>query len=406
MDGTTGLGRRVVAGLLAWTAVLLGLRGIVALPERCRDTSVAELEAHAAAAVGWMDRNQEPDGTWAYEYDAEADELSSAYNIVRHAGLIMALYQAAAAGVPRALDVADAGTAWAMDRLVPTGEDAVALAITGRRVDAGASALLVAGLIERREMTGDTTFDGQLARMGRFLAGQVTEDGALLAFFDPSTGEPVPDEFSRYYTGEAFWALARLHTAFPDAGWEDPAGRVADYLATRRDDAEGYSPPIRDHWAAYGLAEMARWPVGVDGITADEIRYARLLARLLGAHVRSESQITGEGIASVVRPEGSRGAALGTTGEGLGALWRLAMADPRLRDVRRDIGDRVVCAATILADRQVTAAEAEAFPRPDLVAGAWFREGETRMDDQQHSLSALLAAIEVLVGEPGARGLA
>ena len=33
---------------------------------------------------------------------------------------------------------------------------------------------------------------------------------------------------------------------------------------------------------------------------------------------------------------------------------------------------------------------------PDLVEGAWFRDDVTRMDDQQHALSALLAAAGAL----------
>ena len=45
----------------------------------------------------------------------------------------------------------------------------------------------------------------------------------------------------------------------------------------------------------------------------------------------------------------------------------------------------------LLADRQVDAADAARFAEPELVRGAWFRDDVTRMDDQQHALSGLLA---------------
>ena len=59
------------------------------------------------------------DGTWLYEYDAESDRDLGSYNIVRHAGAIMGLYQAATRGDPRRAGerrpragVAPASTCW------------------------------------------------------------------------------------------------------------------------------------------------------------------------------------------------------------------------------------------------------------------------------------------------------
>ena len=64
-------------------------------------------------------------------------------------------------------------------------------------------------------------------------------------------------EYSKYYTGEAYWALARLERVFPDEGFGAVADRIGAYLATTRDEAEDYWPPIADHWAGYGLADTA-----------------------------------------------------------------------------------------------------------------------------------------------------
>ena len=90
----------------------------VAPPERCPPVTAGELRRSAEATVDWFVRNQQADGTWLYLYDADDDAVASEYNEVRHAGVTMGLYQAAAAGLPEALDSADGGTEWALDQLV------------------------------------------------------------------------------------------------------------------------------------------------------------------------------------------------------------------------------------------------------------------------------------------------
>jgi hypothetical protein len=54
-----------------------------------------------------------------------------------------------------------------------------------------------------------------------------------------------------------------------------------------------------------------------------------------------------------------------------------------------------------MAARQETSATGAGDPRPRLVEGAWFYRGYTQMDDQQHVISALLAALEVFEARRG-----
>ena len=124
----------------------------------------------------------------------------------------------------------------------------------------GASALMAAALAQRRDATGDDRYDGELRALGRFMEGQISTGGQMLALFDLQADAPVPGETSRYATGEAAWAFAQLHNLFPDEGWDVPARQVVDYLATARDEVEGLViPPWADQWAAYALGEMASW---------------------------------------------------------------------------------------------------------------------------------------------------
>jgi small neutral amino acid transporter SnatA (MarC family) len=378
-----------VLGRAALTLVLLlGLTFVVvAPPERCPSVTPDQLRRSAQASVDWFVRNQNPDGTWLYQYDERNDTELSDYNVVRHTGAAMGLYRAALEGLPRALPSADRGAKWALAQLLE--RDGWAAVDWEGNVETGSTALLVAGLTLRRDLTGDPRYDAVMRRMGRFLIEQTKPSGAVLASYDPVRGAPVADDYSKYFTGEAYWALARLDLTFPGEGWGRAADRIGAYLATKRDHEEGHWPPVPDHWAAYGLAE--RLP-----LTADEVDYARNQAGQFGNQVRWVSQRFGPWGAVVRGGHVPRGGGYGVIAEGLAGLWHVARAEPQLADLRQPVADRAACNAGLAVRAQADHADAAAFARPDRVKGAWFRDGMTRMDDQQHALAGLLRTIPIL----------
>ena len=205
---------------------------------------------------------------------------------------------------------------------------------------------------------------------------------------------------SKYYTGEAYWALTRLHRAFPDEGFGEVADRIGHYLATERDEVEDLWPPIPDHWAAYGLAETAQFPERDPDrpLTDAELAYARRLAGLFGSQVRWISQQAGPWGSVVRGTKVPRGGGYGVGGEALAALWRAAGSDARLEDARAGIGERAECLAGLAIEVQDDGSDAG---QPDLTDGAWFIDGVTRMDDQQHATSALLGTLAVVEAGPG-----
>jgi small neutral amino acid transporter SnatA (MarC family) len=387
--------KRVWLAGLASALFVAGSFVVVAPPERCPSVSPAALRRSAQASVDWLVRNQKPDGTWLYLYEAGDDTASHDYNAVRHAGAAMGLYRAAAEGLPRALRSADRGTAWALGRLLKR-DGWAAVEWTGQ-VDTGATALLAAGLVLRRQATGDTRYDDVLGRMGRFLVAQIEPSGAVLASYDPVRGAPVAGIYSKYFTGEAYWALALLHRAVPAKGWGQAANRIGAYLAKSRDDVEGHWPPIADHWAAYGLSETVAFPErGRPPLTEQEVSYARRQAELFGGQVRWISERFGPWGAWVRGSDVPRGGGYGVISEALTGLWLTARAEPRLADLREPIAERAACIAGLEVKAQSDRADAASFPRPDRVEGAWFRDGETRVDDQQHALAGLLRTIPIV----------
>lgn len=402
----TPIARRlsVTAGLTVGAGAIVF--AVAAPPERCPAITPTQTRAAAAAAVGWLVDNQNTDGTWLYEYDRSTDVVSDDYNEVRHAGLMSSLYQAAARGDDRALDSADRGLSWAIDNTVErhgwiglTDSDAV---------QAGSNALMLAALVERRVQTGDDEYDDLMSGLATFLADQTQRSGAVLAYYDLEPDQPRADVFSIYYTGEAYWALGRMHRTFPDAGWGVYADRIGAYLATVRDDVEDIWPPLADHWSGYGLAETAAFHDRLPGepLTEDELEFVRRQGGLMGQRVRSISQRFGPWGVAVRGTFTPRGGGYGVFGEGLTGLWRAAQLDDRLAPERNDLADRAACIAGLAIEAQADSTEASTYPDPQRVEGAWFIDDITRMDDQQHALSALLMTIPVLesVPEPASSG--
>jgi small neutral amino acid transporter SnatA (MarC family) len=387
------LGRAAVALALS----LLFAFGVAAPPEHCPAVTTGQLRSSAQAAVDWFGRNQHPDRSWLYRYVVDEDAAPSEYNPIRHAGVTMALYQAAAMGLPRAEQSADRGTEWALDRLLE--RDGWAAVELDGAVPTGASALLAAGLVIRRETTGDTRYDELLRRLGRFLLTQTEPSGAVLAFYDRERGRPVPGVYSKYFTGEAYVAFTRLDRAFPRERWGEAAARVGTYLATSRDDAEGHWPPVPDHWAAYGMAE--HFAGGQRGPSGDEVSYARRQSGLFGVQVRWISQRFGPWGVAVRGTYEPGGGGYGVIGEGLTGWWLLAREEPGLADLREPLARRATCIAALAVSAQSDAEDAAGAARPGRVKGAWIRGGETRMDDQQHALAALLRTIPIVASGEG-----
>ena len=360
---------------LVWGVGIALLRVVVVPGESCPPVTAPALDRAIDAGASWLVRGQRDDGRFLYGYTSTRDEVSPEYNDTRHAGVLDALYRL---GRTRA---ADAGLRYVRANLI-RHDGWTAFAPPGEDANVGASSLVVVALMHRRQETGDERFDGLARRIARFLLAQQRADGSILQYWRPATRSSVPGVFGKFSTGEAFYALALMHAAFPEEGWERPAHRTADYLATRRDEAEGHSVRQPDHWAAYGLAELA--PAGLTDVEAE---YARWLAGYFGFLDRIESQHMG----GFLNPFSESGAGLGTLGEATTALWRLAGEDPRLADLRDDLGERSTCHAGILVHRQTSPAD----PNP-RARGAWFADGYTQMDDQQHALAALLGSREVL----------
>jgi hypothetical protein len=387
--------RLLVPHLALWVLGAAFIRIAVVPAEACPPAEPHGVRAAAVAAGDWLARGLDDEGKFVYGYDRAADLVSSDYSIVRHAGATVILYQLTADTDQRFLEPAEAALGWLLDQTVETSTNASAIAGPGSDARLGTTAFMIIALIRRRSISGDVTYDDLLRRLGRFVIEQSDGRDGLLAFWNPTSGNPVPDAYGPFATGEAVWALAELDSIFVGEGWGDQAVHTLRYLARgERERREGYLSRLPDHWAAYALEALE------DHLFDDELRsYARRLAGYVSLRLRFEAQRRGEGINLWVRWYPGPPAGVGTAGEALAALHRLAQRDKDLTDLVPDMTQRLACMGGFMVDRQVKNIEAAGGPRPELTEGAWFYRDYTQVDGQQHVISALLGAAAAMEGE-------
>ena len=219
--------RSLLVAACLWLVGALVLRVTVAPPTACPAINAGGARAAALDAAAWVSKAQKPDGTYLYEFNRDTGQIPDDYNVVRHAGVTMSLYQLAAAGDLTFLANADRGLDYMQNNLLRRDGWAAFRDPRSGAIQLGASALMLAGLDQRRLATGDRTHDQLMREVARFLLVMQRGDGAFLASWLPETGAPDPSETSKYATGEAFWALAMMHEAFPSEGWDKPTRLVA-----------------------------------------------------------------------------------------------------------------------------------------------------------------------------------
>ena len=256
-----------------------------------RRSRAAELRRSAQAAVDWFVRNQRA-GRHAGSTSTTPTTTRRRPSTTSSAtpGRRWASTRPRRPGCRERCAPPTAGTEWALDRLLER-DGWAAVAFDGRDAPRARPRSSSPGSTIRREATGDTRYDDVLRRLGRFLVAQTEPSGAVLASYDPARGAPVPGEYSKYYTGEAYWALARLHRDVPGRGLgrgRGPHRRLPGDRARR-----GRGPLAADP------RPLGRLRAGRDRgvprarpppLTDAELAYARRQAELFGGQARWVSQ--------------------------------------------------------------------------------------------------------------------
>jgi hypothetical protein len=347
--------------------------------------------AHLGAT--WLARVVRPTGAFYYIYRPAKEAYDEVdYNAIRHAGTTYSLFQVyGAISNDEILSAAEKVAAFIRNAAVDTRPRPGKAFVHEGVMKLGGQALALVALLERRRVTGDTSYDPLIDGLAAFMVAMELkqEPGRFHQSYDPQTRTLRLTPDSDYYPGECLLALTRLAAQFPDSPYLEVAQRAATFLIRVRDDdiIQRGAVPREDHWLAMALSELYRLDPNPDYATV--------------AYLQAESMIRNQYTAAdgvPARIGGSRSrnpinyTSTATKGEALVAAWSLAA----YRD-DQPAAERFAHAARRNAQFQMrvqyTRESTALFRTPERLIGAWpmdIANTYVRIDFVQHNISQLI----------------
>jgi hypothetical protein len=219
------------------------------------DVTADSVKASVQEAARYLARNQRRDGSFRYELNAVTGGESDEYNYPRHAGATFFLARAGNQLQDEQLSrAAQRAAAFMKDRVtLRCGEHACIG--EGDQVDIGSAALAVLAYVELAS-GGYEEFRAPALELAEFVRFLQRPDGDFKHFYSVSEKHAI-DIQVEYYTGEAAFALARVHRLSGDARDLEGARRALSFLVKR-------SPLFlgshyfwgAEHWTCQALADL------------------------------------------------------------------------------------------------------------------------------------------------------
>ena len=346
--------------------------------------TVERLRAAALEAGHYLARMTRPSGRFRYKYQARSGADGRGYNMLRHAGTIYAMAQLLRMACDPTIRAATVRALRYLMEHVHVMDNGAATIVHRGATKLGGAALALLAMTEYVRATGDRRWLTMAQRLALFVTESQRADGSFVHKRYFPSGEST-GFVSRYYPGEAVFALMRLYTLDGGVWWRTAAERSANYLITIRDAHRAQLD--HDHWLLYGLNELHK--VAPRQIYRDHA--LRIADAIAGARLLSSASLL----------KNPRTTPISTRIEGLLATHELAMrvapeAAPRLRRVI----DRGIA---FLQRHQLVGARAHATAEPHIARGGMPKAPgrlTVRIDYVQHALSALLGAYVLETGAP------
>ena len=336
----------------------------------------------ARSGGDYLLRVQKPDGGFNYYYDADQDRFEPRrYNIVRHAGTAISLFDLyAATRDSRYLESARRAVRFLCTRFrhARGTQGSYVLDYDGK-AKLGASGLALVALTRQIELDPKNGNRRSAEGFAKLILALQRKDGSFEMRYKLRGNEQVFSE-SLYYPGEAMLGLIRFHGLNHDSRLLDAASRGADYLIKRQ---QSMNELPADAWFMQALEAL--YNIG------HEKRYAEHAIALAEAMIADQyTEDAPQGYEGGFGPGSPRGTPAASRSEGLVAAYRIARATGDVRAAK--IASALKASARFQLAQQLTAGAAGAR-NPRLAAGG-FREGLTsmkiRIDYVQHNISSLL----------------
>lgn len=362
--------------------------GLIGAHPSAQELSRDRLLQAARAGGDYLLRIQRRDGEFNYYYDAAEDRFESRrYNIVRHAGTAVALFDLYAATRDSRYNVS---ARRAMRFLVtrfrraPRTQGTYVLDYDGK-AKLGANGLALVALTRQIEILPGNGDRGNAEALARLILALQRKDGSFEMRYTLPGREQTQWE-SLYYPGEAMLGLIRLYGLNHDARLLNAARRGADYLIGRQ---RKMTELPADAWFMQALEALY-----YTGRERKYVDHAMALAEAMIADQYAED--APEGFVGGFGPGSPRATPAASRAEGLVAAYRLAR---RTGDARAAKIAASLRASAMFQLAQQLKADTDGVRNPRVAAGG-FREGLTsmkvRIDYVQHNISSLLSIAEAL----------
>jgi len=349
----------------------------------------AQLLTAARAGGDYLVRMQKPNGSFHYYYNAAEDQFETrTYNIVRHAGTALSLFDLY--GATR--DVRYRESARLAVKFLKTrfhrgrSRNSVYVLDYDGKAKLGANGLALVALAKQIELDPKRADRQSAARLANLILAMQREDGSFDTRYRLRPGDPEGIE-SLYYPGEAILGLVRLFKSNGDNRLLDSARRGADFLIESQRMMDVLPP---DAWLMQALEAL--YNVGHEG------RYAAHTIALAEAMIAEQyTNNDPPGYSGGFGPGPPRSTPAAARAEGLVSAYRIARStgDARASKIAAALK---ACASFQLA-QQFTVRNSASLPNPRRAAGGFF-EGPAsmriRIDFVQHNISSLLGIGEAL----------
>ncbi|MEN3333471.1 MAG: hypothetical protein V7641_2836 [Blastocatellia bacterium] len=348
----------------------------------------ARLNRAARAGGDYLIRAQKSDGSFHYDYDPFTESVSERdYNILRHAGATIALFQLYEAthearyteAARRAMVYLKSRFRWAREA------EALYVLDDDGKAKLGANGLALLALAMQMRLDPKSADRESALRLANLILRMQERDGSFASYYDMK-GEPE-DRASLYYPGEAMLGLLELYRLTGDPRLIEAARRGANYLIETQQRLPSLPP---DAWLMQALEALFA--------IKREPSYAAHTMRIAEAMIKEQySEADAPLYAGGYRPGVPRATPAASRAEGMLAAWRLARLTNDARAAR--LAEALKLSARFQLAQQVDADNSYYLASPERAVGG-FRESLTsariRIDYVQHNISALLGIAQIL----------
>ena len=353
------------------------------------EISRARLLKAARAGGDYLIRAQKPDGSFYYSYNPLEDRASErAYNILRHAGTAISLFDLyAATGDSRYVNSARRALGYLKTRYRPARENnSVYVIDNDDKAKLGANGLALVALTKQMELDPKSSDRESAAQLANLILLMQRKDGSFESYYQVRGDEPR-ESVSLYYPGEAILGLVRLFKHNGDKRLLDAARRGAAYLIESQSHLRQLPP---DAWLIQALEALHS--------IEREPRYGVHAMALAEAMINDQYEESDrEGLVGGFRPGLPRSTPAASRAEGMLSAYRVARMTNDTRASR--IASALKLSARFQLSQQFDRDNSFFLPDAERAAGG-FREGlasmRVRIDFVQHNISSLLGIAAML----------